>query len=183
MRDGVFVESVIDRSGAKEAGIKEKDVITQINNKKVKSSSELQEQVSRFRPGDVVKVYVIRNDKEEVFDVTLRNMHGNTEIVKQAGMEVLGGAFNELSDATKRQLNISYGIQVSGLTDGKLKDAGVRKGFIIMKVNDQRIHKVSDFESIVKDIQRGSGFGETALFIVGMYPSGKVTYYAIDLNE
>ncbi len=116
-------------------------------------------------------------------DVVLRNLQGNTAIVKEAGIEVLGAAFNELDANEKRQLNISYGIQVSGLTEGKLKEAGVRKGFIILKVNDLRIESVGDFEKIVRDVQKNAGFGEAALFIVGIYPSGKVAYYAIDLTQ
>ena len=183
MVEGVYVAGVGDHSGAKEAGIQEGDIILKVQNKKVTTNAQLQERISQYRPGDVVKVEVLRGKDRETFDVTLRNMQGNTEIVKNNGVEVLGAAFSELSDNLKRQLNISYGIQVSGLTEGKLKAAGVRKGFIIMKVNDQRIQSVSQFESLVKDIQRGAGFGETALFIVGMYPTGKVTYYAVDLNE
>ncbi len=183
MAEGVYVAGVSDRSGAKEAGIKEGDIITKIQNKKVKSVPELQEEVSKYRPGDEVSVEYIRDGKNDKVNVKLLNMQGNTSVVKNAGMEVLGGAFNEISDQTRRQLNISYGIQVTGLTDGKLKDAGMRKGFIIMKVNDQRISSVADFEKIVKAVQHDAGFGESALFIVGMYPTGKVVYYAIDLND
>lgn len=183
MVEGVYVASVGEHSGAQEAGIKEGDIIVKVQNKKVTTNAQLQECISQYRPGDVVKVEVLRGKDKESFDVTLRNLQGNTQIVKNNGVEVLGAAFNELSDQLKKQLNISYGIQVSGLTDGKLKAAGVRKGFIIMKVNDQRIQSVGQFESLVKDIQRGAGFGETALFIVGMYPTGKVTYYAVDMNE
>lgn len=183
MVEGVYVESVADRTGAKEAGLEAGDIIVKVDNRKVATNAQLQEQISRFRPGDKVKVEVLRKAKSMTFDVTLRNMYGSTEIVKQAGMEVLGASFGEVSDEQKRQLNISYGIQVTGLTDGKLKDSGMRKGFIIMKVNDQRVHSVADFEKLVKDVQSGAGFGESALFIVGMYPTGKVNYYAIDLGE
>ncbi len=182
MVEGVYVASVNDRSGAKEAGMEEGDIIVKIANKKVQNNAQLQEQISRFRPGDKVKVEALRKGKEMTFEVTLRNMYGNTEIVKQAALSDLGASFSELSADLKRQLNISYGIQVSGLTDGKLKDSGMRKGFIIMKVNDQRVNSVADFEKMVKDIQSGAGFGENALFIVGMYPTGKVNYYAIDLS-
>lgn len=183
MVEGVYVAGVSDRSGAKEAGLEEGDIIVKVDNRKVVNNAQLQEQISRFRPGDKVKVHVLRKGKEMHFDVTLRNMYGNTEIVKQAGMEDLGASFGELSADLKRQLNISYGIQVTGLTEGKLKESGMRKGFIIMKVNDHRVNSVDEFEKMVKDVQSGAGFGESALFIVGMYPTGKVNYYAIDLGE
>lgn len=183
MVEGVYVAEVSDRSGAKEAGMEKGDIIIKVDNRKVANNAQLQEQISRFRPGDKVKVSVLRKNKELQFDVTLRNMYGNTEIVKQAGLSDLGASFGELSSDLKRQLNISYGVQVTGLTDGKLKEAGMRKGFIIMKVNDHRVASVAEFEKMVKDVQSGAGFGESALFIVGMYPTGKVNYYAIDLGE
>ncbi len=183
MTEGVYVAEISERSGAKEAGIEKGDIIVKVDNRKVVSNAELQEQISRFRPGDKVKVQVLRKQKTLDFDVTLRNMYGNTDVVKQAALSDLGASFGELPANLKRQLNISYGIQVTGLTDGKLKDAGMRKGFIIMKVNDQRVNTTADFEKIVKDVQTGAGFGESALFIVGMYPTGKVNYYAINLGE
>ncbi|HNZ81983.1 MAG TPA: PDZ domain-containing protein, partial [Bacteroidales bacterium] len=181
--EGVYISAVGERSGALDAGIREGDIVIAIDGEKVARAAELQEKVSRYRPGDQVKLTVLRDKKELTMDVVLRNLQGNTAIVKEAGIEVLGAAFNELDANEKRQLNISYGIQVSGLTEGKLKEAGVRKGFIILKVNDLRIESVGDFEKIVRDVQKNAGFGEAALFIVGIYPSGKVAYYAIDLTQ
>jgi S1-C subfamily serine protease len=181
--EGVYISAVGERSGALDAGIREGDIVIAIDGEKVARAAELQEKVSRYRPGDQVKLTVLRDKKELTMDVVLRNLQGNTAIVKEAGIEVLGAAFNELNANEKRQLNISYGIRVGGLTEGKLKEAGVRKGFIILKVNDQRIESVGDFEKIVRDVQKNAGFGEAALFIVGIYPSGKVAYYAIDLTQ
>ncbi|MFA5470120.1 MAG: PDZ domain-containing protein, partial [Bacteroidales bacterium] len=181
--EGVYIAAVGDRSGAMDAGIKEGDIVIAIDGEKVARAAELQEKVSRHRPGDKVRLTVLRDKKELSLDVILRNLQGNTAIIKEAGIEMLGAAFKELDVNDKRQLNISYGIQVTGLTDGKLKEAGVRKGFIILKVNDNKIATVSDFEDIVRDVQKNAGFGEAALFIVGIYPSGKVAYYAIDLGQ
>lgn len=182
VQDGVYVESVADRSGSMEAGIKAGDIITKINDVKVNTMSELQEQVGMHRPGDVVKVTLQRDDKEKLLKVTLKNLQGNTEVVKNAGIEVLGAAFSELTDAEKQSLNISYGVKVSGLTDGKFKEIGIRKSFIILKVNDVRIESVDHLEKTIQNIQKNADFDGSGLFIVGMYPNGKVTYYAIDLT-
>lgn len=183
LTEGVYIVGVGERSGAMDAGMKEGDVVIAVNGEKVSRAAELQEKVSRHRPGDKVTLTVIRAKKQMKMDVILRNLQGSTALTKEVGIEVLGAVFDELSTNTKRQLNISYGIQVSGLTDGKLKDASVRKGFIILKVNDNRVESVSDFEQIVQNVQKHAGFGEAALFIVGIYPTGKVAYYAIDLGQ
>jgi Do/DeqQ family serine protease len=181
--EGVYVMTVEPKSGALEAGIKEGDVITAINDVNVSKSSELQEQVSRYHPGDVISVKLKRGDKNLAYKVKLLNRQGGTETIRNSGIEVLGAAFAEVPDDQKRALNISYGVKVSGLTEGKLKEAGVRKGFIILKINDQRIQTVPQLESIIKEVQTGAGFDERGIFIVGLYPNGKIAYYAIDLNE
>lgn len=183
VRDGVYVISVEDKSGALEAGIKEGDIIFDINGVKVNSGAELIEQVSRYHPGDVITVKAKRGDKQMSFKVKLRNRQGGTETLKTEGVEVLGAAFGKVSEDLKRQLNISYGIQVTGITDGKFKEQGIRKGFVILKVNDIKVQTVDQFEKIVSDIQKDANFDERGIFLVGMYPNGKVTYYAIDLNQ
>ncbi len=42
-------------------------------------------------------------------------------------MDILGAAFKELPDDLKKQLNLGYGLQVTGVSSGKMSDAGVRK--------------------------------------------------------
>lgn len=182
VNEGAFVSKVTDRSAAMEAGVKPNDVIVAVNDVKIKNSSELQEQISRYRPGDKVKVTVMRGKDQKDFAVTLRNKRGNTSVVKEVGAEVLGAAFKELSSDLKKQLGVNYGVQVAGLSNGKFQDAGIRKGFVILKINDSRIEKKEDIEQIAARIQSGNA-GDQAMFVVGVYPNGKSAYYAIDLSE
>ncbi len=79
---------------------------------------------------------MVRDKKEKEFEVTLKNEQGTTKVVKDAGMEILGAAFKPvLPDDLKKQLNLGYGLEVTGVTTGKMADAGIRKGFIILKAN------------------------------------------------
>lgn len=183
VQEGVYVESVADRSGAKEAGLEPGDIIKQINDVKVKSTAELQEHVGLQRPGDVVELQIKRGDKNVTKKVTLKNLQGGTTAVKASDLTALGAAFREINDADKKRLNLSYGVEVTGITEGKFKEAGVRKGFIILKINDMRIESVANLEDVVKDIQKNANFDERGMFVVGMYPNGKVTYYAMDLGD
>ncbi len=182
--EGAYVADFAMRSSAKEAGIETGDVITAINDVRVRSVNSLQEQVNRHRPGDKVKVTVDRNGTTKTFTVELRNMQGNTEVVKGLGdtAELLGAAFKELTSQQKQKLGISYGIEVSGVTNGKFRDAGIQKGYIIMIVNDQRVSSVEDFEKIVERASKSSS-DERVLFIKGISPNGRTRYYAIDLAE
>lgn len=138
--EGAYVGGFAERSSAKEAGIEKGDVIVAVNGVKIKSSSALQEQISKYRPGDKVELTINRNGSTKKFTVELRNAQGSTKVVKGGdSAEVMGAAFKALNDEQKRKLGVSYGIEVTGLTSGKLKDAGIKKGFIIMIVNNQKI--------------------------------------------
>lgn len=183
VQDGVYVDGVADLSGAMEAGIKKGDIIKSIDGVKVQNSTELQTQVGLHHPSDVVEVVLLRDKEEKKVNVKLRNMQGGTEAVKAGGIELLGAAFSEISPELKRTLNIGSGVQVSGIKDGKFKQAGIRKGFIILKVNDVRIESVEQLEKVVNASKNNAGFDNAGLFIVGIYPNGKVSYYAFDMTE
>lgn len=181
--EGACVSDFAERSSAKEAGLERGDVIIAINDVKVKNANALQEQISKYRPGDKVQVKVNRKGTEKVFTVELKNAQGSTKVVEKTdGTEMMGAAFKALSDKEKRELGVSYGIEVTGLTSGKLKDAGIKKGFIIMVVNNQRIKTPEDFEKIVENALQGRS-EDQGLFIKGFYPNGRTKYYAIDLAE
>ena len=171
--EGAYVGGFAERSSAKEAGIEKGDVIVAVNGVKIKSSSALQEQISKYRPGDKVELTINRNGSTKKFTVELRNAQGSTKVVKGGdSAEVMGAAFKALNDEQKRKLGVSYGIEVTGLTSGKLKDAGIKKGFIIMIVNNQKISAPEDLEKIVESILQGRT-EDQGLFIKGFYPNGR----------
>ena len=181
--EGAYVADFAERSSAKEAGVEKGDVIVGVNGVKVKSPSALQEQISKYHPGDKVTLSIDRNGSAKKITVELRNAQGGTKVVKGGDTaEVMGAAFNTLSKEEKRKYGVSYGIEVTGLTSGKLRDAGIKKGFIIMIVNNQKIATPEDLEKIVDNILKGRS-EEQGLFIKGFYPNGRTKYYAIDLAE
>ena len=177
--DGVWVREIVDGGSAAGSDIKVDDVIIGIDGKKVQNFADLQEAIAQHRPGDKVTVKVMRDKKEKNINITLKNEQGTTKIVKDAGMEILGAAFKELPDDLKKQLNLGYGLQVTGVTSGKMADAGVRKGFIL-KANDQPMRKVSDLEEVMKAAVKSPN---QVLFLTGVFPSGKRGYYAVDLTQ
>lgn len=178
--EGVYVSEVVEGGSASGADIKADDVIIGIDGKVVKTMADLQEALARHRPGDKVKVKLIRNKKEKTVEVLLKNEQGTTKVVKNADMEMLGAAFKELPDDLKKQLNLSGGLQVTGVNSGKMADAGIRKGFIILKVNNQVVRTVADLERIFASATKSP---EQVLFISGLFPSGKRASYAVDLSQ
>ena len=116
--DGVYVAGVADGGGAKEAGIAEEDVIVSINDEAVGTVPQLQERVSRYRPGDKVKIGVIRSGKTKQFTVTLRSIRGTTDIVKVSDKnKLLGATFEDISSEDKSALRINYGLKIVKLNE------------------------------------------------------------------
>ncbi len=179
VKDGILVAQVIE--GGSAAGIlKENDVITKLDGKKLHKFTDLQEALSKHRPGDKVQLTIVRDKKEKEVTITLKNAQGNTKVVKSAGMEILGAAFKPVDADLRRQLNLGYGLEVTGVSDGKMADAGIRKGFIILKANGQPMKTVEDLEDVLKAATQTP---EQVLFITGMFPSGKRASYAVDLSQ
>ena len=177
--EGVYVAEVLD--GGSAAGIlQEKDVIIKLDGQKIHKFTDLQQILAKHRPGDKVKATIVRDKKEKEVTLTLKNSQGNTKVVKDRGMEILGAAFKPVSTELKRQLNLGYGLEVTGVSTGKMKDAGIRKGFIILKVNGKSMKTVDDLEAELKAATQSP---EQVLFITGMFPSGKRASYAVDLQQ
>jgi Do/DeqQ family serine protease len=181
---GAYVDDFAMRSSAKEAGIEKGDVITAVNGNRVTSRNALQEQIMKYQPGDKVKITVDRYGTQKEFTVELRNAQGNTEIMKGGdSAKILGAAFKPLTDKQKKDYGVNYGIEVNNISKGKIQDCGIRKGFVIMIVNDQKIQTPEDFYSIVDKILKG-GTDEKGLLIKGFYPNtGSTRHYAIDLID
>lgn len=171
---GVYVAGTTDGGAAQSAGIEEGDIIVKVAGNNVNSSPELQEQVSRFRPGDKVKVTILRDGDEKELSVTLRNKDGNTKIVKNEMVSLLGAEFEPLSKEEGTKLGIKSGVKISKLNAGKLRSAGIREGFIIESVDKKDVTGTDDIVSALKDKKGG-------VLIEGIYPNGVRAYYGFGL--
>ena len=178
--EGIYVAKVSEESAAEEAGMKEGDVITAIDGKPVGKMAELQEVLAKKRPGDKVTVTYLRDKKKATKTLTLKNEKGNTQVVKKADLDVLGGNFRAVTDAQKEQLNIGYGLEVLKVNAGKLKNAGITKGFIIQRVNDSAVKTIEDLQNAVKEASTSK---DPVLYIQGVYPTGKKAYFAVPLED
>ncbi len=179
---GVYVASVFDNGGAQKAGIKEGDVILSIAGNNVVSVAELQEQVSRFRPGDKIEVTVMRKSNLMTFEVELLNRSGNTKPITTNDWSEIGAEFKEVDQNTKYKFRISAGLEVvSTEKGGKMAEAGVLKGFVILKVNKKTIASEKDFYAICDEVMN-SAEEDKILVIGGFYPNGVQNYYVVNLK-
>ncbi len=175
--EGVYVVRITDDGAARQAGIKEGDVITAVNGNQVNAPQQLQEQIGKYRPGDKVAITVKRNGDLKQYEVVLRNTKGDTSIVKES-FSVLGAEFAPITQKDKEQLKIDEGIQVINLSNGKLKEAGIKIGFIITDINKSSVSSVEDLKRVLSQ-----SINKKPILIEGVYPGGEWTYYVFKLEE
>lgn len=182
VNDGIIVRELVERGAAMEAGIEVDDVIVAINDAPVHNSAQMQEAINKYRPGDKVKVKYIRDNKSHVAEVTLRNAHGDTKVTKANDFTALGCAFKPLTKEQLKEHQLTSGLQVTGMKDGKFRDAGIKDGFIILDINNARVKTQEDVEKIYDAIMKSSD-SDKVMFIIGIYPTGRKVYYAVDLAD
>jgi Do/DeqQ family serine protease len=175
--EGVYISSTTEDGAARKAGIKEGDVIIGINGNKVSSMAELQGQIGRYSPGDKVDITAIRSGSTKQFPVVLRNMKGDTSVVKDS-FSLLGAEFASISAKDQERLDIEEGVQVVNISAGKLKEAGVKVGFIITDVNKMSVGTVEDIKRAIS-----MSSNKKPILIEGVYPDGKWAYYVFNMND
>lgn len=175
---GVYVNGITDGGAAQLAGMKSGDVITRIGNMEVNNVPQLQEQVSRFRPGDKVAVTVLRDGKESVMDVTLRGRDGVLASNSSKGntplASALGAEFRNASDEELRSLKLESGVKVTAINGGKLRSSGIREGFIITRIDQEKVNSVDQLLGILAKKKGG-------VLVEGVYPNGTKAYYGLGL--
>ena len=178
--DGIYVSEVSDDGAAQEAGLMSGDVITAVNGQKVTKMAELQEILATKRPGDKVKVDYLRKKAKKSAEIVLKNEPGNRKVVKDADLDILGSTFREINEQEKQQLDITYGVKVMKVGNGKFKNSGVPSGFIIQKVNETSVKTINELNAVVKEASKSKS---PVLYIQGVYPSGKKGYFAVPLED
>ena len=174
---GVYVKGLTENGSALEAGLEIGDIITRIGDAEVNSVPELQEQVSRYRPGNKVNVTVLRDGKETNMAVVLRNRNGSTDIVKKEANKIislLGADFEKVGSEEEQKLGLNGGVKINKLATGKLRSAGIREGFIVTRIDHNEIHNTDD---LMEALQNKHG----AVLIEGFYPNGMSAYYAFGI--
>ena len=173
---GIYINGVNENSAADIAGIKKGDVIIAVNGKEVVNVSELQETVALKRPGDEVEVTYVRNGEKRTVTAQLKNSAGNMEMVtieSENSFLLDGATFEDLSKEEKDEFDIEYGVKVKELNEGKWKEAGMKAGFIITKVDKKPIKNVGGLAAILKAV------GNEGITVEGYTKRGEKVYYGI----
>ena len=157
---GALVNSVDKCGPADKAGIESGDVILRFDGKPVASSEDLPRIVGATRPGTKVGVQLWRNKTAREVQVTIaelpddRASRPSRRGGKPPATSQYGLALSDLSDAQRKELKVEGGVLVEN-AQGAAARAGIRRGDVILAVNNQDLKSVEHFKEIMSQAEKG----------------------------
>lgn len=172
--EGALIANVEKGGPAEKGGLEASDVVLKFDGKPVNSSSELPLLVGATKPGKQVVVQVWR--KGEVKNLTMVVGEAPTEKMAQrssksestAGKQ--GLALSDLSEAQKKELQISHGVVVVE-AQASAAQAGIRRGDVVTAINNKDVKSVEQFNQILSSAKAGQNIallirrGAQSLFV------------------
>ncbi|MFM7628454.1 MAG: S1C family serine protease [Algoriphagus sp.] len=166
--EGVLVTHLLRGGAAEKAGLQKNDVITQIGDWKITGKGSFEEALSYYYPGDQIAVGYQRGNSQSSATLTLQNIEGGTGITKREFYisEILGARLEAINAVDRDRLKLPYGVKITGLSTGYLRDLGFREGFVITHVNEI---PAKDPKTLGPYLEKFSG----RLVLEGVAPNGQ----------
>ncbi|PSR15214.1 MAG: protease Do [Bacteroidetes bacterium] len=177
--EGVLITEVTDDSSAENAGLLKGDVIVKINNVATPAVPVLQEILGQLRPGDRVKLHYIREGKEALVNLVLKNKLNSTSTLtanEERLLHELGFEVRNLSNLEKSRLK-TEGVKVMSIFRGsEMETTNMEPGFIITAANDRKINNLND---LLRFLKRTAG----EVVLEGVYENYQGAYYYSFTNK
>lgn len=173
---GVFISSVNAGGAADVAGLKSEDVIIGVGEREIKTTSQLQEMIARYRPGDDVLVKYKREGKLKETTLTLKNLANSIAVVEKEllpSFEIEGAKFQDVDENLKLRMDIRGGAQLVELGNGAWANSRVKENFIITKIGEETVENIAELQKILETKDKD-------FYVLGKYPNGEKEYYRID---
>jgi serine protease Do len=86
----------------------------------------------------------------------------------------LGAELGKVSNEDLKALKLEHGVRVNAVTGGKFRSSGIREGFIITRIDQEKVSKPEDVQRILANKKGG-------VLVEGVYPNGQRAYYGLGL--
>lgn len=184
--EGVMVAQVMEGEAALKAGVKAYDIITHVNNKLIRNTRELIRTISGYRPGKKITLKILRQNKPGrwkkrtvglIVGKRPKSFAVQPSPLPKYKIDV-GMQLSNLDQSITRSQNIpkdTTGVMITGIqTGGPAESAGLRRGDIIVEVNQKKIKSVTDFFRIV-DSKR--------VYLIRFMRKGNYSLTSLDLQK
>jgi serine protease Do len=171
---GVKINTISDKSAASETGLKEGDIITKINDKKIETPSDLSDAITSYQPKDEITITYIRNGKTKSTKAVLKSKIVNRKVDNDSGLsfnfpglEDLDGFNLNLNQFPKKEkLGIKIqdteeenGVKIIGVADSSLAmDSGLKLNDILFEIEGQKIKNTDDARQLLQQSEEKSSY-------------------------
>lgn len=152
---GVLVPNVASGSPAEKAGIKQGDIIVELDGTAVEKARELQNRIAMLKPGTKVKVLVLREGEKKTLTIELaaRPKAEEAAAARSDVLEQLGMAVQNLTPDMAQQFGYKddTGVIVTNVDEGSLAEmAGITQGTLVVEVNRKKVANTEDFDKALE---------------------------------
>jgi Do/DeqQ family serine protease len=183
-REGVLVAEVMKGGPAEAAGVRQGDVIVELNGAPIKEVPELQRRVAAVSPGQSVRLKVIRDRKPVALSVTVAEMPAEEPVLAGApedeswglGVEPLSG-----EAAARLGLAIAGGLLVTDVVAGSPADrAGLRRGDVVVEVGKK---PVADSATLFRTLAQLKPGDRVLVFVQRPSSGGRAEYLVMERSR
>ena len=155
---GALVSQVMPDSPAEQAGFMVGDVVVRFNGQEIGQSGQLPQVVGLLAPGTRAEAEVVRNGKSKTLKVTVGELPDdignplNPEQPGKAGTSTLGLKVEPLSAEELASLGVPQGVLVAEASDGPAARAGIRRGDVLVSLNNKPVTDPKDLKKLVDEL-------------------------------
>lgn len=183
-RQGAFIADVVPGGPADQAGLQAEDVVTTLNGRPVADGSALTMAVGATRPGDELRLEVIREGRRRNLTARAGTRPSETELNASGGREeqqapsrggadVGGLSVAPMSDGLRQRYNIPGRVDgVVVVAAGQGRTRGFQPGFVISRANNRPVRTVEELEAAV---QATRAAGRESVFLTVWTPQGNAS--------
>ena len=191
IKEGAYINEIVDDSPADSAGLKKGDVVVEFNGKKIEAAEDLTEAVRETKPGTTTAVKVNRNGENKTISVNIGKSkmhmpfavaapHAARVMVNMFGGDIEGMDLMDLNKQLAEYFEIPNGKAVLVKEVDKDENgakAGIKAGDIITKIGDETIKDISDIRDALADREEGDKVN------VELIRKGKKTTVTLEVSE
>ena len=161
-RNGAIISQVIQNSPAEDAGVKEQDVIIEVDGEKVNDSSNLKNLISSGRPNDKTKLTVIRDGREKYLTVILGLRPGEKELTEtyrygEKLFDILGLRVETFENRDPKNLDYVNGVKIVEVKkDSPAFDNNIKRGDIITEMGKTNIKEKDEYDLELESYSKGN---------------------------
>ncbi|AZQ44126.1 S1C family serine protease [Nonlabens ponticola] len=168
--EGIYVGSVVEDSGAQEAGLREGDIIINIDGVRTRTFADLTGYIGSKNPGDVVRVKAVRGDRMRDFDIVITE--NTTMTIPSLEMDL-----RDLNSDEKRLFKVDNGVRIVDARGDLKPYSSQLSQFVITKINNVAVNSVSEVRQILNGVERND-----MLYIEMKSPNGEIERLRLPAN-